>query len=87
MVLRDHPKSKEWVTYTQGWIRWWLHQVLDEDSGWPESSHYARVALAEIIHFAQMSRRAGYTDFFQDPAFKQMRLFYEKPPPRATPSE
>jgi len=77
-LLRDHPKGKEWGAYAVESLRYWLNDVTGEDGQWVESSHYARVSWSEMVPFAIVARQAGYYDFFADPKFKAMGMFYEK---------
>jgi len=77
-LLRDHPKGKDWGDYAVNALRYWLQEVTSEQGQWVESSHYARVSLSEMIPFAIAARKAGYWDFFAEPKFKAMGMFYEK---------
>jgi len=77
-ALREHPMSKAWTQPMLDWTRYWLREVVDESGSWPESAHYARVSWAEFVVFAMAARRAGLEDFFVDPKFRQMAIFYEK---------
>lgn len=77
-ALRDNPAGKRWALYAIDWAKYWLKEVTDEKGCWPESSHYARVSWSGFVQLAIAARRAGYHNFFADPKFKAMGLFYEK---------
>jgi hypothetical protein len=77
-ALRDHPMGKKWATWAVDWMKYWLAEVTDETGGWPESSHYARVSWSDFVQMAIVARKAGLHDFFVDPKFRAMALFYEK---------
>lgn len=77
-VLYDHPMADHWMAQTTRYLDFWLAEVVDPDGGWPESSHYARVAVAEMLLFAIMSRNVGYTNYFDNPTFLRMAEFYAK---------
>ena len=79
-ALRDHPMGRQWAEYAIDWMKYWLAEVTDDTGGWPESSHYARVSWSDFIQLAIAARQAGLHDFFTDPKFKAMALFYEKTP-------
>lgn len=78
LALRDHPLGKEWANYMAGWMTFWLQSIVDDSGSWPESAHYARVSWADFVVFAMAAKQAGLHDFFVDPKFKKMALFYEK---------
>ncbi len=77
-ALRDNPQSRQWITYALDWAKYWLREVVDDQGYWPESSHYARFSWSEFVQLALVARNAGEYDFFADPKFKAMTLFYEK---------
>ena len=77
-ALRDHPMGQVWAQRATDWMRCWLREVTDDSGSWPESSHYARVSWANFVAFAVIARKAGLYDFYADPKFRQMALFYEK---------
>lgn len=85
LALRDHPMSRAWAEYAAGWMRTWLDEVVGDTGSWPESSHYARVSLADYVVFSIAARKAGICDFLADPRFQRFALFYEKTltPPNA----
>ena len=78
LALRDHPKSRAWAEYAAGWMRYWLDEVVADTGSWPESSHYARVSLADYAVFAIAARKTGICDFLSDPKLQRFALFYEK---------
>lgn len=77
-AMRDNPDAEAWAQYGVDWTRWWLENVTDESGSWPESSHYARVSWMDMVDLAIVARYAGMYDFFADPSFKRMAIFYEK---------
>lgn len=78
LAIRENPQAKAWITYTTDWAKFWLKDVVDDTGYWPESSHYARVSWSDYVQMALVLRKAGVYDFFADPKFQQMALFYEK---------
>ena len=77
-ALRDNPQGKLWAQYGMEWAKYWLNNVVDDCGFWPESSHYARVSWSDYAQLAVVARNAKAYDFFADPKFKAMALFYEK---------
>jgi hypothetical protein len=77
-ALRDHPMSKTWTDRALTWTKYWLETIVDDSGSWPESAHYARVTWADFADIAILARQAGVHDFFKDPKFRKMSLFYEK---------
>jgi hypothetical protein len=77
-VLRDHPMGRKWAEYASQRLKHWLSTDIDERGYWIESSHYARVAVSRMIYFAIAAQKAGFHDFFADPRFKEVGMFYEK---------
>lgn len=78
LALRDHPHSDAWIEDTIGKMDFWLDTVVDEHGYWPESSHYARVTWANMVHFGVAATRAGVRDYIGDPKFRKTAEFYEK---------
>lgn len=78
LALRDHPQSQAWAKYMADWMTYWLNEVVDESGSWPESAHYARVSWSDFVVFAIAAKHAGLHDFFVEPKFRKMALFYEK---------
>lgn len=78
LALRDHPMGPVWAGYARDWMVRWLAEVTDASGVWPESAHYARVSWADFVVFALAARQAGLHDYFTDPKFRAMALYYEK---------
>jgi len=78
LAIRDNPQGKVWAQYAINWMKYWLQEVTDEQGYWPESGNYAHVSWADFIQVAIAARKAKMYDFFADPKFKQMAIFYEK---------
>jgi len=77
-VLLDHPEGPAWAQNTIDWIKYWLENTVDEDGVWVESSHYARYAVSTMTLMAIAARNCKLHDFFEDPVFKRMILYYVK---------
>jgi len=77
-ALWDHPMGRQWASFGVEWMKRWLREVVDDSGSWPESAHYARVSWADFVDVAILARNRGMHDFFSDPKFRKMALFYEK---------
>lgn len=78
LAMRDHPHSDQWLADVVEKMDFWLDVVVDEHGYWPESSHYARVSWANMVHFGIAATRAGVRDYVGDPKFRTVAEFYEK---------
>ena len=77
-ALRDHPMGETWARQAVDWMTYWLENCVNDAGSFPESSHYARVSWCGFVQFALCARKARYHDFFKEPKFRAMGMFYEK---------
>lgn len=76
LTLKEHPMSRDWFEYANGWMKYWMAETVTEKGHWPESAHYAEVSLSAMRHFAGASSRNDGYRVAEDPRYKAMLQFY-----------
>jgi hypothetical protein len=78
-LFPDHPMAAQWIGNAEQWMQRWLDEEVSEEGEWMcEGMHYGQVSLSPMTSFAVAARKAGYHDFFADPKFKKLALYFAK---------
>lgn len=78
--IPDHPLAKQWAAYANGWMNVWLANEVGPNGEWQcEGIHYGQGAsAAPMVAYAIAAKRAGFSDFVDDPRLKKMVLYLAK---------
>ena len=77
-LLRDHPKSDDWLGAGMGELTRQIEQWSGPNGGWLEAPHYCMASYDPLVAYFWMAHLAGYNDLVFSERSKKVALWFAK---------